>query len=113
MPSPFADPLLDVDFTRTALYDELERVCGVRPAEGREEVDAVVLSGSQARTLETTPGSAAFSIHRTTCAAETVLEWRTTLVRADRFRISTTFSARSGSRLSVPAADAEPSRRRR
>lgn len=99
MPASVAAPLLDADFTHTALYDELAARCGVRPAAGREEVHAVVLSAAQSRTLGTDPGAPAFHVQRTSCVDDRVLEWRTTLVRADRFRISTTFSALSGSRL--------------
>lgn len=102
LPASLARPLLGADFTHTALYDELAGRCGIRSTTGREEVDAVVLSAPQARTLGAAEGSAAFSIQRTSCVDDVMVEWRTTLVRADRFRISTSFSALSGSRLVVP-----------
>lgn len=102
MPAAIARPLLAVDFAHTALYDELDARCGVRPAAGAEEVDAVTLNAPQAATLATTVGAPAFEIHRTSCLDDLPIEWRTTLVRADRFRIRTSFSGREGSRLSVP-----------
>lgn len=102
MPASVARPLLEVDFSHTALYDELAKRCGVRPSAGVEEVDAVVLNAPQATVLGTAPGAPAFEIHRTSCVDDEPLEWRTTLVRADRFRIRTNFSGQDGSRLFVP-----------
>lgn len=102
LPAALARPLLEVDFTHTALYAELHRVCGERPTDGREDVDATVLSAAQARTLATQPGAPAFAVHRTSCAGDVMLEWRSTIIRADRFRISASFSALDGSRLVPP-----------
>ncbi|MFE2175058.1 GntR family transcriptional regulator, partial [Kitasatospora sp. NPDC059462] len=42
LPADLAHPLLDVDFTRTAPYDELERHCGSRICGGWERIRAVV-----------------------------------------------------------------------
>ena len=42
LPAEIAEPLLEVDFTRTALYTELAARCGVRVTGGRERVRAVV-----------------------------------------------------------------------
>ena len=41
LPADVAQPLLDADFTRTALYDELAQHCGIRLTGGRERVRAV------------------------------------------------------------------------
>lgn len=101
MPAAIARPLLEVDFGHTALYAELAQRCGVRPTGGAEEVDAVTLLPSQAQTLSTVPGAAAFSIDRLSCHRDVPVEWRTTLVRADRFRIRTSFSTATGLRLSA------------
>lgn len=102
LPAELARPLLEVDFTHTGLYAELAARCGVRPTAGFEDVDAVTLSASQAATLGTESGAPAFAIERTSCLDARPIEWRTTLVRADRFRISTQFSNTSGSRLVAP-----------
>lgn len=101
MPAAVARPLLDADFRHTALYSELASRCNVRPTGGAEEVDAVALLAPQAVSLQTTPGSPAFSIQRLSCQDDVPIEWRTTLVRADRFRIRTNFSTATGLRLTV------------
>lgn len=106
LPAAVARPLLEADFTHTALYDELDLRCGVRPVGGSEEVDAVTLLRPQAASLATAPGAPAFSISRLGCAAGRPIEWRTTLVRADRFRIRTDFSTATGLRLTVSGHDA-------
>ena len=49
LPASLASPLLDADFTRTALYDELETRCGIRPHGGSELIDAVNLTPDEAR----------------------------------------------------------------
>ncbi len=101
MPATVARPLLEADFTHTALYTELAERCGVRPAGGAEEIDAVTLLAPQAVSLGMATGAPAFAISRLSCAANAPVEWRTTLVRADRFRILTEFSTSSGLRLSI------------
>ena len=42
LPMAVAAPLLDVDFSRAGLYDQLELRCGVRPTGGRESITAGV-----------------------------------------------------------------------
>lgn len=102
MPADLARPLLDADFRHTALYTELAERCGVRPTGGSEDVDAVTLLPPQAKSLGTTPGAPAFSIQRLSCTDTRPVEWRTTIVRADRFRISTSFSTATGLRMTMP-----------
>ena len=101
LPASIARPLLDADFSRTALYTELAARCGVRPAGGSEEIDAVTLDPSQARDLHSHKGAPAFSIERLACHDDVPLELRTTLVRADRFRIRTQFSPAQGLRMNI------------
>ncbi len=101
LPADVARPLLDADFRHTALYTELAERCGVRPAGGTEEIDAVTLLAPQAETLASAPGAPAFSIERLGCHRGVPVEWRTTVVRADRFRIRTDFSASTGLRLTA------------
>ncbi len=106
MPAAIARPLLEADFSHTALYTELADRCNVRPTGGAEEVDAVTLLAPQAATLGSEPGAPAFAISRLGCEGDVPVEWRTTLVRADRFRIRTTFSAATGLRLTASGHDA-------
>lgn len=102
LPAAIARPLLKADFRHTALYSELSDTCGVRPSGGFEEIDAITLLPSQATTLQTNPGAPAFSIQRVSVFQDSPVELRTTIVRADRFRIRTDFSTATGLRLTVP-----------
>lgn len=102
LPAAVARPLLEADFRHTGLYAELTKRCGVKPSGGSEEIDAITLLPPQANTLQTAPGSPAFSIQRVSFFQDSPVEWRTTIVRADRFRIRTNFSTATGLRLTVP-----------
>jgi len=102
LPAAVARPLLEADFRHTGLYAELTERCGVRPSGGSEEIDAITLLPSQATTLQAAPGSPAFSIQRISFFQDSPVEWRTTIVRADRFRIRTNFSTATGLQLTVP-----------
>jgi GntR family transcriptional regulator len=98
LPAAVATPLLDADFTRTALYDELARRCGVRLQGGREHLSAVVPTPAERRLLGIGTGVAAFAIDRLGRSNGRPIEWRHTVVRGDRFSVVTDFSARSGYR---------------
>jgi GntR family transcriptional regulator len=86
LPADVARPLLDVDFTHTALYDELQLRCGVRPTSGTEWI-ATELPGSQERgLLGVAAKQPVFRIRRRSCTAEgDALEWRETVIRGDRY----------------------------
>lgn len=105
LPASVAAPLLEVDFTTTALYTELARSCGVRMVGGEERIRAVVPTPAEQRLLASPDGVAAFAIERLGRSTDRVLEWRHTLVRGDRFAVSTEFSGQSGSQVSGRAAD--------
>lgn len=97
LPGRLAHPLLDVDFTHTALYLELEKCCGLRPAGGRERIQPVVPGRGDARLLGLRPGAAAFAIERSTWVeAGQPLEWRHSLVRGDRYAFSSEWAGSSG-----------------
>lgn len=99
LPERLAAPLLDVDFGRTALYVEYSARCGVRVTGGSERIRAVVPDEAERGLLNIGPGVAAFAIDRLGCAGERPVEWRQTLVRADRFSVTARFSAREGYRV--------------
>jgi GntR family transcriptional regulator len=62
------------------------------------------MPGSGERELLAIPdGVAAFAIDRLGCAGERPVEWRQTLVRADRFSVTARFSAREGYRMDISA----------
>lgn len=90
LPATIAGPLLQADFGRTGLYDELARRCGVHPDAGAEWIRPAVPDERDRALLELPPGVAVYRIDRRADAAGRPIEWRETLMRADRF----TFVAR-------------------
>lgn len=101
LPAAVAAPLLDADFTHTALYDELAARTGMRIAGGEERLRAVVPTQGERELLGIGPETAAFAIERLGCRAGRPVEWRHTLVRGDRFSVTADFSARTGYRLGL------------
>lgn len=103
LPASIAAPLLDADFTRTGLYEELGRRCGIRLTGGQEVLRAVVPTLSERRQLGIDERTAAFAVDRLGRADGTAVEWRRTLVRGDRFGVTAEFSGRNGYRMSLGA----------
>lgn len=85
LPADIASPLLELDFTRTSLYDELERTVGRRPSSGMERIRAVVPEPEERDLLGLDTGDAVLCIHRLGLCEDRPVEWRTTLLRGDRF----------------------------
>ena len=92
LPATVARPLLGVDFTHTALYDELASRCGVRPTGGSERVYAVVPHRAVGDLLGLGPRQAVFSMERTSRAGDEPIEWRETVVRGDRYSFVATWT---------------------
>lgn len=92
LPAASTTPLLDADFTHTSLYDELFGRCGVRLGAGQEVVRAVVASAAERRTLAIGADVALLAIDRLSCSAGLPFEWRQTLVRGDRFAVTSSHS---------------------
>ena len=89
LPAQLATPLLDADFTETSLYAQLDRRCGVRLSGGREQVRAVVPSAAERRLLGLPDDEAALHLTRTGESRGRPVEWRSTIVRGDRFAFDT------------------------
>lgn len=96
LPADVAKPLLQADFTHTALYIELDNRCGVRLTGGREDITAVVPERSDAELLGLAECSAALAIRRLSHVGSRPVELRHTLIRADRFTLSARFSPTEG-----------------
>ena len=94
LPADLALPLLDADFTRTALYDELSAHCGVRLTGGREQVRAVLATRGERALLGLPATAALLLVERTGFVHARPVELRHTLVRGDRYALT----AESGSR---------------
>ena len=81
LPARLAAPLLDAGLHRTALYDELDRRCGVRLTGGREQVRAV--EPDRGRGLLNLPDhTAALAVDRTGELRGQPVEWRQTVDEA-------------------------------
>ena len=100
-PDAIAAPLLDVDFTEVGFYDELATRVAVRLTGGRERIRSVVPSRAEQALLELPKGVAAFVIDRLGYVEHRPVEWRTTVVRGDRFSVVAEFSGTSGYRIEV------------
>jgi GntR family transcriptional regulator len=93
LPAELARPLLEADFSHTALYDELERRCGCRPDRGRERIMPVMPSPRQRALLDLDDGQVAFSLERLGQSGAEVIEWRVTVIRGDRFHFVADWSS--------------------
>jgi GntR family transcriptional regulator len=92
LPFALAEPLLDVDFSHTALYDELLARCGCSPDAGTERIRPVVPGPAESRHLGLDPGQPALEIDRRTSYDGAPLEWRLTIIRGDRYLFSSEWS---------------------
>lgn len=113
LPTEHAEPLLHVDFTRTALYDELASRCGLELTGGDERIRAVVPNGAERELLQLPEGVAAFAIERLGDADGEAVEWRISLVRGDRFTALAHFDRQAGYqiRLAEPVPSFDPESR--
>ncbi|HZE67846.1 MAG TPA: GntR family transcriptional regulator [Sporichthyaceae bacterium] len=99
LPAVLAAPLLEVDFSRASLYDELRRI-GVHPWMGSERLSAIVPTAAEAALLGMgRRREAALLIERQACAGDRFCEVRHTLVRGDRVEAYAEFTDRPGYEL--------------
>ena len=94
-------PLLGADCSHTSLYDELALGCGVRLAGAKEQIQPVVGSAADRRSLRVPAGVALLAVDRTACADGVQVEWRQTLVRGDRFMLTVAFTPSSGAHVDL------------
>lgn len=95
LPADIARPLLEVDFTHTALYAELLTHCGMRLTGGREQVRAVLPLRGERALLHVPAGAALLAVERTGCLDGRPVEHRQTFVRGDRFAVTAQYDGRS------------------
>lgn len=105
LPAAIAAPLLEVDFTHTALYDELDAAGIRRPTEGWERISPIVASEHDREQLGLDATAVAFFLERLGRRDDQAIEWRTTVIRGDRYRFVADWSQGepSGLRLSSSA----------
>lgn len=85
LPASLARPLLDVDFGHTALYDELQTRCGVRPTSGTEWISTELPGAEERKMLGVAAKQPVFRIRRSSRSGDQLIEWRETVVRGDRY----------------------------
>jgi GntR family transcriptional regulator len=88
LPHSLAHPLLDADFSRTALYDELAAI-GVPVESGHEWMSADVADTTLAPLLQIDPGAPILRIERIATSQGRPIEWRQTEARADALTLET------------------------
>lgn len=96
LPASVAEPLLEVDFTHTSLYDELSNRCGVRPTSGTEWIGTELPDSDEREYLGIAAKQPVFRIHRLSTAGKTPLEWRETVIRGDRYTFVAQWSPTEG-----------------
>jgi GntR family transcriptional regulator len=99
LPLKLAKPLLNVDWSRTALYDEMTRIGAPTPNEGWERLEPALPSADDRRLLDLDEASAVFSLERLGSRDGVPVEWRTTVIRGDRYRFVSDWTARGRSEL--------------
>jgi GntR family transcriptional regulator len=99
LPHAIAAPLLDVDWSHTALYAELAAAGAPVPNQGWERLTPVIPTPADRSRLGLRRGDAAFFLERLGCRDTTPIEWRTTMIRGDRYRFVTDWSAGTRSEL--------------
>jgi len=93
LPARTCQRLLEVDFTHTALYEQLAERCGARLVRGWERIRPVLPSGAQRELLQLDDRQPAFAIERLASTADGPIEWRHGVIRADRFSFVTRWAA--------------------
>jgi GntR family transcriptional regulator len=104
LPSPMALPLLDVDWGHTALYAELAKLGAPVPNQGWERLTPIVPTPTDRAMLGLRKSDAAFFLERLGCRDGQRVEWRTTIIRGDRYRFVTDWSTGARSVLRPSAA---------
>ena len=104
LPHSVASELLGVDWTHTALYAELARAKALVPNQGWERVTPIVPTPADRSKLGLRKADAAFFLERLGCRDGVAVEWRTTVIRGDRYRFVTEWSAGGQSELRPSAA---------
>lgn len=105
LPHAFAAPLLDIDWTHTALYNELAELGVPVPNQGWERLTPIVPTPSDRTMLGLRKSDAAFFLERLGCRDGQPIEWRTTIIRGDRYRFVTDWSAGGRSELRPAVTD--------
>ena len=99
LPLSIAEPLLTVDWNHTALYNELRAIGAPVPNHGWERLTPIIPPAADRERLGLRKADAAFYLERLGTNDGKPVEWRTTLIRGDRYRFVTDWSAGSSTSL--------------
>lgn len=97
-------PLLQADLSSGSLYEHLAERAGLRVTRAEETLGAATATARQARELGIADGAPLISIERLGRAGDRPVEWRRTLLRADRFVLVTQFSLDPAAHDKAPGA---------
>ena len=109
LPLQIAKPLLSSNFENTALYEELEKKCGMHPDAGWERIAPGLPTPGERATRAMRRGEAALSLERLGTVNGTPIEWRTTLIRGDRYRFVSHFTQGTAPSMTADPAIASTS----
>jgi GntR family transcriptional regulator len=104
LPHEIAAPLLDADWVHTALYVELAKIDAPVPNQGWERLTPIVPAPADRSRLGLRRSDAAFFLERLGSRDGQPIEWRNTIIRGDRYRFVTDWSAGARSELRPTAA---------
>jgi GntR family transcriptional regulator len=99
LPLRLAEPLLRVDWSHTALYRELARIGSPVPNQGWERLTPIVPAPADRALLQLRKSDAAFFLERLGSHGDEPIEWRTTIIRGDRYRFVSDWTTGSQSSL--------------
>ncbi|MEX0706092.1 MAG: GntR family transcriptional regulator [Nitriliruptoraceae bacterium] len=96
LPGTVGDLLLDVDFSRLSVWEELNRRSGVPITSTEETVTPLVPDDELRHTLDLGPVEALLRVDRLSLAEGTPVEYRITLLRGERFPYMAAWQAHTG-----------------
>ncbi|MEZ5383365.1 MAG: GntR family transcriptional regulator [Microthrixaceae bacterium] len=110
LPAELARPLLECDFTRTALYAELAERTGVQPCSGWERIRPELPTPEQRSVLGVSARQPVFAIERVTYGPTSgqPIEWRHSVVRGDTFAFVARWDSREQGSSSAMQAELLP-----
>lgn len=91
LPADLARPLLEVDWSRTALYDELASRCGIRLTGATEVIEPSLPDADARELLQLDDDEALFRVLRTGRVDDRLVECRIALVRGQRFAFTSSW----------------------
>lgn len=86
-PIDVGQPLLELDLSQGSLYEHLARHSGLRVTGGWERIRAALPTASERRSLLMPPTEAVLAIERLATAGSRTVEWRTSVMRGDRYSL--------------------------